>query len=48
MRPTRQKRVEKGGWRVGDAAELLGLDDVESKVLDIKIALAKTRGDPNS
>lgn len=41
MRPTRQKRLEKAGWRVGDAAELLGLDDVESKLLDIKIALAK-------
>jgi DNA-binding XRE family transcriptional regulator len=40
MRTSKQKRLEKAGWRVGDAAEFLGLDDVESKVLDIKIALA--------
>jgi len=41
MRAAKQKRLERSGWRVGDAAEFLGLDDVESKLLDIKIALAK-------
>src|SRR6266542_7163469 len=41
MRAAKQKRLEKAGWRVGDAADFLGLDDVESKVLDIKVALAK-------
>jgi len=41
MRITKQKRLEKAGWRVGDAAEFLGLDDVEARLLDIKIALAK-------
>lgn len=41
MRATKQKRLEKAGWRVGDAAEFLGLDEVESKLVDIKIALAK-------
>jgi hypothetical protein len=40
MKASKQKRLEKAGWRVGDAAEFLGLDDVESKLLDIKIALA--------
>ena len=41
MRAAKQKRLEKAGWRVGDTAEFLGLDEVESKLLDIKIALAK-------
>ncbi|HEV8660800.1 MAG TPA: helix-turn-helix domain-containing protein [Thermoanaerobaculia bacterium] len=41
MRASKQKRLEKAGWRVGDTAEFLGLDDVESKLLDIKIALAR-------
>ncbi len=41
MRTIKQKRLEKAGWRVGDTAEFLGLDEVESKLLDIKIALAK-------
>ena len=41
MRAAKQKRLEKAGRRVGDAADFLGLDDVESKVLDIKVALAK-------
>jgi len=48
MRAAKQKRLEKAGWRIGDAAEFLKLDKVESKLLDIKIALAKllrsTRG----
>ena len=41
MRAAKQKRLEKAGWRVGDAAEFLGLDAVESQLLDIKIALAR-------
>jgi DNA-binding XRE family transcriptional regulator len=41
MRVAKQKRLEKSGWRVADAAEFLGLDDVESKLLDIKVALAR-------
>ena len=41
MRVAKQRRLEKAGWRVGDAAEFLGLDDVESKLLDIKVALAR-------
>jgi DNA-binding XRE family transcriptional regulator len=41
MRAEKQRRLEKAGWRVGDATDFLGLDDVESKLLDIKIALAK-------
>ena len=36
MRPKKQKRLESAGWRVGKAAEFLGLDDVESRLLDIK------------
>ena len=41
MRPTKQKRLENAGWQVGDAADFLGLDEVESKLVEIKIALAK-------
>lgn len=40
MRASKQKKLEKGGWRVGDAADFLGLDAVESDLIDIKIALA--------
>lgn len=41
MRAEKQKRLEKAGWRLGDAAEFLELDDIDAKLLDIKIALAK-------
>jgi DNA-binding XRE family transcriptional regulator len=41
MRATKQKGLEKAGWKVGDATDFLGLDEVESRVLDIKIALAR-------
>jgi len=40
MRATKQKKLEKAGWRVGDAADFLELDAVESRLIDIKIALA--------
>jgi DNA-binding XRE family transcriptional regulator len=40
MRVAKQKKLEKAGWRVGDAADFLGLDSVESQLIDIKIALA--------
>ena len=41
MRAEKQKRLEKAGWRLGDAADFLELDDIDAKLLDIKIALAK-------
>ncbi len=41
MRAAKQKRLERAGWRVGDAADFLELDEVESKLLDIKVALAR-------
>jgi DNA-binding XRE family transcriptional regulator len=40
MKPAKQKKLEKAGWRVGDAADFLELDPVESQLIDIKIALA--------
>jgi len=40
MKPAKQKRLKEAGWRVGDAAEFLELDEVEAQMLDIKIALA--------
>jgi len=41
MRTAKQKRLEKDGWRVGDAKDFLGLSDVEAQLTDIKIALAR-------
>jgi DNA-binding XRE family transcriptional regulator len=41
MRADKQKRLEKAGWRVGDAADFLGLTDVETQFLEIKLALAR-------
>jgi DNA-binding XRE family transcriptional regulator len=41
MRAVKQARLEKAGWQVGDSADFLGLDEVESRLLDIKIALAR-------
>jgi DNA-binding XRE family transcriptional regulator len=41
MRATKQKRLEAAGWRVGSVDEFLGLDDVESQYVDIKVSLAR-------
>ena len=41
MRVDKQKRLEKAGWRVGDAADFLGMTEVEAQFLDIKLALAR-------
>jgi len=41
MRAEKQKRLEKAGWRVGDAAEFLEMSEVEAQFLEIKLALAR-------
>ena len=41
MRAAKRKSLEEAGWRVGSAADFLGLDDVESQYVEIKVALAR-------
>lgn len=40
MKPTKQKRLEAAGWRVGKASEFLGLSAAEAFLVEIKLALA--------
>ena len=40
MKPSKRKRLETAGWRVGDAAEFLHLSEEESLLVEIKLALA--------
>jgi DNA-binding XRE family transcriptional regulator len=40
MNSSKQKKLEKAGWKVGSAAEFLGLSPVEEVLVDVKIALA--------
>jgi DNA-binding XRE family transcriptional regulator len=42
MRAETRKKLEAGGWRVGDAKDFLGLSDVEARLVEIKLALAET------
>ena len=41
MRSTKRKVLEEAGWRVGSAADFLGLNQVESQFVEIKVALAR-------
>ena len=40
MRKDKQRRLERAGWRVGDAKDFLDLADVEAALIDVRIALA--------
>jgi plasmid maintenance system antidote protein VapI len=40
MKKTQQARLEKAGWKVGDAAEFLGLTKEELAFVELKLALA--------
>jgi DNA-binding XRE family transcriptional regulator len=40
MDPKRKKRLEARGWKFGTADEFLGLSEEESKLLDLRMALA--------
>ncbi len=42
MKKTKQKRLEKAGWRVGTVAEFLDLTPQESAYVELKLALSKT------
>jgi ribosome-binding protein aMBF1 (putative translation factor) len=40
MESKKRKRLEAAGWRIGSAAEFLGLDDEEAAVVELKLGLA--------
>ena len=40
MKATKRGRLEATGWRVGSAAEFLGLDAEESAFVELKVALS--------
>ena len=40
MKQTKKARLEAAGWRVGDAADFLGLSDEERRFVELKLALA--------
>lgn len=42
MKKSKRKRLERAGWRVGSAAEFLGLSEEEAVLLEVKLALAQT------
>ena len=41
MRTAKQQRLEGAGWRVESVDDFLGLDEVESRYVEIKVALAR-------
>ena len=45
MRETKKKRLEKKGWKVGDAADFLELSPEESAYIDMKLRLAESLRD---
>lgn len=40
MKSEKKARLERAGWRVGDAADFLGLSNEERRFVDLKMALA--------
>lgn len=41
MKESKRKQLEAAGWRVGSADEFLGLSDVESLLVDLRLALSQ-------
>ncbi|MGD8496666.1 MAG: helix-turn-helix transcriptional regulator [Gemmatimonadales bacterium] len=41
MKQTSKARLERDGWKVGNADEFLGLDEVESALVDVRVSLAR-------
>jgi DNA-binding XRE family transcriptional regulator len=41
MRADKRKRLEAAGWRVGDAKDFLGLDEVDAQLVEMKLTLAR-------
>jgi DNA-binding XRE family transcriptional regulator len=42
MKPSKRKRLEAAGWRVGSATEFLDLSAEEAAYVDLKLALGQT------
>jgi len=42
MNQAKQKMLEKKGWKVGKVEEFLGLSQVESRYIELKLSLSKT------
>ncbi|MEX2156016.1 MAG: helix-turn-helix transcriptional regulator [Gemmatimonadales bacterium] len=40
MRKDKRKRLERAGWKVGDAKDFLGLSDADMAIIDLRVALA--------
>ena len=41
MKKEKRKRLERAGWKVGDAKDFLELDDAEMAVIELRVSLAK-------
>jgi ribosome-binding protein aMBF1 (putative translation factor) len=41
VKKEKRERLEKAGWRVGSVKEFLDLDEAESAVLEVRVALAQ-------
>ena len=42
MKKSKTDRLQKAGWKVGTAAEFLGLTDEEAALIEMKLALARS------
>lgn len=40
MHPAKRKALQRAGWRVGDAADFLGMTDEERQLLDARVEIA--------
>ena len=40
MRKDKRRRLERGGWKIGDAGDFLQLSDEERRFIETKLALA--------
>jgi predicted XRE-type DNA-binding protein len=40
MKPAKKRSLEAAGWKVGDAADFLDMDDQERQLLDARVKLA--------
>jgi DNA-binding XRE family transcriptional regulator len=41
MRAGKKRNLQRQGWKVGEASEFLGLNEVEAQFVEIKVALAR-------
>jgi len=41
MKASKRERLEKAGWKVGDAKEFLELSDTEAALVEVRVSLAR-------